>query len=194
MRRLLALALPVVALTGVAPATAAPVATARVAVVRIALPGADGERLQLELWAGSGARGDRLEVSVTECGPTCHEPRYYAGALPARALTIDAATADAHLAVDLGGVPITVRWSPDTGTSGVVLGGIHGGGTDTDDAFSAYRGDPAMATVTTEAGACRGPAYVGDELSVWTSDAGDASEEPLSRLHLTATGRPACNG
>jgi hypothetical protein len=193
MRRLLALALPLVALCGLVPAAAAPVATERMAAVRITLPAADGDRVELQLWAVAGARGDRLEVASTHCGTRCTAPVYYAGRLARGGLRVDPAAAEARLTAIVGGIALDVTWAPAAGT-GVVAGGLRGAGNDNGSVFAVYRGDPAVATVRTDVGGCRGSAYVGDELSVWTSDAGDPSSEPLSRLRLAAVGAPVCEG
>ena len=193
MRRLVTLSVPVLVAAVALPAGAAPVATSRVAAVRFAAPTADGDRLELEVRATVHGSAEQLAVSVTRCAATCAQPRVFAGALPAGSLVVDGQRATARLDAAIGGVALRVTWSPDTGT-GVVVGGIQGGGSETGSGFTTYRGDPAVTTVLLGDGSCRGTGSVGDEVDVATSDAGDTTTVPLSRLRLRDVGAPTCGG
>ncbi|MBK5306764.1 MAG: hypothetical protein JJD92_08780 [Frankiaceae bacterium] len=192
MRRLLALALPLVAAAGVLPAVAAPAESSRAAVVRIALPTDDGEHLEVELRAIARSSASYLAVSVTFCDPDCQGPRYYAGALPKGSLTADADTAAAHLEAVIGGIPFEVTWRPAE-RSGAVVGSLHGGGSGADSTFAIYNGAPATAVVTISTGDCTTDATVGDEHEVSTSAAGNDIAAPLSRLRLRPTDAPSCS-
>jgi hypothetical protein len=191
MRRLIALAVPLVAAVGVLPATAAPVESSRAAVVRVTLPYDDGRELRLELRAIARPAGAFLAVSVMTCDPECQMPRYYAGALPKGSLTIASDTADAHLDAVLGRIPFEVTWRPDAREAAVV-GSLHGGGTDENSTYAVYNGAPATAAVTLPTGACKADATVGDEHEISTSPAGNDAAAPLSRLRLRPPGAPVC--
>jgi hypothetical protein len=191
MRRLLALALPLVAAAGVLPATAAPVESSRAAVVRVTLPGDDGDQLRLEIRAIARSAGAFLAVSVMSCDPACQAPRYYAGTLPKGSLTISSNAADAHLKATIGRIPFEVTWRPDP-QDGAVVGSLHGGGTDQNSTYAVYNGSPATAAVTISTGTCKADATVGDEHEISTSPAGNDASAPLSRLRLGPTGAPVC--
>jgi len=193
MHRSVALAVPLLLAAAVVPASAAPASASRVAAVRFAVPTAAGDRLDVELRATAHGSSDSISVSVMRCAATCVQPRVFAGALPVGALVIDGQRATATLDAALGGTGVRVRWSPDTGT-GLVAGGLRGGGSGADTGVTTYRGDPATTTVSLGDGACHGTGSVGDEVDVATSDAGDTTVEPLSRLRLRDLGAPTCGG
>jgi hypothetical protein len=191
MRHLLVVTVSVFAALTVQPAGAAPVESSRAAVARMTLPGEDGAQWTLELRAISRASGASLAVAVSSCNPDCEPPRQYAGALPKGSLAIDGDAAKAHLDAVLGGLPVSVTWQPAS-DSGVVVGTLHGGGSDESMAFAVYNGSPATAEVRVRTTACRTAATVGDEHEVSTSPAGNTAALPLSRLRLRATGGPRC--
>jgi hypothetical protein len=194
VRRLIALAVPIVLTAAVAPAGATPAQLSRIATARLEVPVAGGDVLRLELRGSARTTGDLLMVAVTRCGARCDSPRYYSGALPAGALTIDAKAANARLSAVVGGLPVSVAWSPAEGTTGVVIGGVNGGGGAESAAFRTYRGDPAVVSVTSRAGGCTGAGSVGDELELATSARPNPTVEPLTRLRLRPTSGLACSG
>jgi hypothetical protein len=193
MRRLFALTLPAVLAVLAVPAGAAPVTASRVAAVRFAVPLAEGDRLELDVRASAHGSTDVLTLAVAECADTCGQPRVFASALPAGALSVDGQRATARLDAVISGLALRVSWVPDTGTA-VVLGGLRGGGSGPDAGFTTYRGDPAVTTVTIGDRSCKGTGSVGDQVDVATSDAGDPSVEPLSRLRLGSSAAPLCGG
>ena len=189
MRRLLALALPLVAAVGVLPAGAAPVETSRLAEVRIALPAEGGTTLDIMLTAVRGGGGDRLYVSAVTCGRTCDSPRHFSGKLPTGALELDAQEASGRLRTSLGGFLLQVIWIPELG-AGVARGHVDGGG---QPAVGSYRGDAAVARVAIAERSCQGRATVGTEIEAGLAPA-TSWVEPLSELGLPATGAPSCTG
>lgn len=191
MRRLIALALPLVAAAGMLPAAAAPTAAAgRVAGVSVEVPLAGGGHLRVDLQATSTSAGDRLRVSTWDCDADCSSPQYFEGALPKGALSVDARAAKAALTTVLGGRSLKVRWEPSTATR--LAGGTYGGGTDERTTFGTYRGDPAVAVVQLAAARCQGSASVGDVAHVSTAEAGDDGTYPLTSLRLPAVTTAAC--
>ena len=194
MRRLVLLSLPLLAAAVTVPASAGPVETSRLAVASFAVPTYGGDELRVEVRALDGAGADLVRVAVSRCDDgDCAFPRYYQGALPAGALRLSADAASGHLDAVLGGLAVDVAWTPDAGDPAVVIGGIEGGGGDTDSSFSTYNAQPATARVALPSGSCTGRGAVGDEARVSTGG-GNGSAAPLSRLRLRAVDAPTCGG
>ena len=193
MRRLLALALPLVAAVSVLPAAAAPVASMRLAEVSIELPAAGGAKVHLTLDAIRADAGDRVYVGVVTCARTCGETRSYSGALPAGALELDPQQARGRLKTSLGGLSVQVSWVPQLG-AGLERGYVDDGGGPGPSA-GAYRGEDAVATVNVAGRGCEGRATVGTEV-VASASSSPARTEPLERLRLRlpARGAPSCTG
>ena len=194
MRRLVLLSLPAAALAAVLPASAAPVDTGRIAVAGFSLPASGGDHLQVSLRAVSAPDGDLLRVDVTRCDDDgCTPPRSYEGRLPKGALAIDPEAATGRLEAVVGGLDLTVAWTPDAGAPAVVIGGLSGGGNSENSAFSTYNAEPARAVVTLPGGHCADEgAAVGDEVRASVGNGSNAAATPLSRLRLRAPGAPTC--
>jgi hypothetical protein len=194
MRRLLVSSALLPAALWVVPAAAAPVSSGRLAAVRFSVPAGEGDRLQVELRAVRGSEGDRLRVAVQRCDAAgCASPRYFDGPLPAGALTVSPDSPDARLHAVIGGLALRAAWSPDP-SSGAVLGGLEGGGTDAGFVEDAYRADPARVLLEVAGGSCRGAGAVGDDVRLSAPDGTLGDAAPLGALHLAASGSPACNG
>jgi hypothetical protein len=193
MRRLLCVTIAILAVALCLPAAAAPVSTGRVATARFQLQPDDGVVLHLEVTATVLSAGDRMEVGVQRCEDgACAAPVYYAGMLPKGALTIDAKSAAGTLRTVVGGLDLSLDWSPvPAGTA--VVGGMHGGGTDGDMAFTISRVDPAAATVLLDGAGCKGAGAVGDAVRVEVPEGSNGPTVPLRRLRLRA-GAPVCGG
>jgi hypothetical protein len=193
MHRLVALAVPALAVACALPATAAPVTTGRIAVVRFQLQPSPQVQLDVELSAIASDAGNRLEVSVQQCdGASCGPTSYYAGALPAGEIRIDAKNASGTFRGRVAGRLLALDWTPvPPGT--VVLQGMHGGGTNGDMAFTVSRTDPAAAQVVLDGAGCRGSGSVGDEVRVEAPEGSSGDSQPLRRLWLPSAA-PICTG
>ena len=192
MHRSVTLAVPLLVVAAVAPAIAAPVSSGRLAAVRFSVPVSDERRLEVELRAVD-TDADYATVSVARCdGDDCAPVRFYEGALPDGALTVDADAASATLDTTLGGLPLHVTWTPQDGGPSAVIGGTDFGGRGGDNGFTTYLGAPATTALTLPSGACKGRGAVGDAVRVVTSDAGNGSASPLTTLRLRAAGAPTC--
>ena len=193
MRRLVLLSLPLAA-AAVVPASAAPVDVSRLAVAGFTVPTYGGAELQVTVRAIDGADRDVVRVAVSRCDDgDCAFPRYYEGTLPDGALRLGADAASGRLEAVVGGLALTVVWTPlPDGSSTVVVGGIEGGGRDTDNSLSTYRAEPAAAAVSLPSGDCAGRGAVGDEVRASTGEGGDGSAAPLAKLRLRALGAPTC--
>jgi hypothetical protein len=163
------------------------------ASVSFALNPEDGVTVDVDVTAVTSTAGDRIEVGVRRCvDGTCDYPQYYAGALPRGAVTIDASAAVAKLRTVVGGVELSATWAP--GPAGtVVVSGSHGGGTDGDLAFEAYRVDPATTHLVLDDVGCNGAGQVGDEVRVESAEGSLGDAVPLRRLRLPRT-PPVCKG
>jgi hypothetical protein len=187
-----ALAVPLLLAAAMAPATAAPVSSGRLAAVAFTVPVSDEVTLQVQLRAVD-TDADYATVAVSRCEDgDCAPVRYYEGTLPSGALQVDPGSATATLDTTLGGLPIRVTWTPQDGAPAAAIGGIDGGGRGEDNGFTTYLGVPAATAVTLPSGVCKGRGAVGDAVRVVTSDAGNGSASPLSRLRLRAAGTPTC--
>ena len=186
-----ALAVPLLVVAAVAPAAAAPVSSGRLAAVHFSVPLSDELRLEVELRAVD-TDADYATVAVSRCDADCAPVRFYEGALPDGALTVDADAASATLDTTLGGLPLHVTWTPQDGGPSAVIGGTDFGGRGGDNGFTTYLGAPATTALTLASGACKGSGAVGDAVRVVTSDAGNGSASPLTTLRLRAAGPPTC--
>jgi hypothetical protein len=175
-------ALLLVAAAGMRPVAAAPVATSRVALVDVEVTASSGAVDHLELQATSAATGDRLGVTLVRCTKTCSDSRYFEGALPTGALTLDAHAANGRLTTVLGGLSLRVTWTATTGT-GEETGYVDGSDSAPPNA-GMYGGESSLAAVTVGQTGCQGPASVGNEVDVRTGNA--AAPAPLSSVRLRA--------
>jgi hypothetical protein len=191
MRRLLAPVICALAVAAAVPAAAAPVTTGRVATARFQLHPDDGATLDVEVTATSSSAGSRLEVGLERClKGTCDYPVYYAGAVPPGAVQIDGKTAAGKLRAHVGGVELALDWSPLPPGRGEVQGG-HGGGNDSDFAFTVERLDPAAVHVVLAGSGCRGSGAAGDEARIEVPEGSSGDTVPLRGLRLPALA-PAC--
>lgn len=191
MRRHLALALPLVAVLGALPAGADPATPGRMAQVSFTLHPSPGEDVRLEVVVSTSAAGQRIDVGRRDCrNGSCDVPRYYSGALPKGAVTIDGSQAVARLRTTLDGRSFAVDWSPvPPGT--VFIQGSRGGGTDGDLAFTVYRADPAAARVVLAGHSCHGSAGVGDQVRFEVPDGSDGDSIAMTGLQVP-DGAPIC--
>ena len=187
MRRLL-LTATALALTTI-PAVAAPVSTGRIGIATFTLAVSDATQDRVEV---SALTGGRVEVAVTRCSAgQCSGTAYYAGTLPAAAVTLDTGTASGRLRAVLGGQDLSILWTPAPKAT-ALRQGTQGGGQD-DETLTVYRVDPATAAVSLNGQRCSGSGGVGDAVFLQSSEGARGNAAPLRDLRLPAA-KPVCSG